>query len=31
VAAALAAADPLLAVHGTLDVREIMKTHFIDS
>jgi hypothetical protein len=31
VAAAFAATDALLAVHGTLDVNEIMETHFLDS
>jgi hypothetical protein len=31
VAAAFAAADAFLAVHGTLDVNEIVETHFLDS
>ena len=31
VAAAFAATDALLAVHRTLDVNEIMETHFLDS
>src|SRR3954467_3601800 len=31
VAAAFAATDALLAVHSTLDVNEIMETHFLDS
>jgi hypothetical protein len=31
VAAAFAAADALLTVHSTLDVNEIVETHFLDS